>query len=270
MSILIPILAVTVIGLICAVMLVVASKFMAVPEDEKFTAVRACLPGANCGACGYAGCDGYAHALADGEITKTNLCVPGGADAAANVAAAMGLEAGDVVRQVAYVACCGNSECVSPRHEYVGIKSCSAAQLLYAGDSRCTYSCLGYGDCAAVCPNNAIEVRNTLAQINPALCVGCGLCAKTCPNHVIHIVPENIRTFVRCSNHDKGAVTRSACKIGCIGCKKCERECPAGAITIVNNLAAIDYDKCTHCGHCKEICTTGCITEASFAAARKS
>ena len=186
------------------------------------------------------------------------------------MAAAMGLEAGDVVRQVAYVACCGDSECVSPRHEYVGIKSCSAAQLLYAGDSRCTYSCLGYGDCAAVCPNNAIEVRDTLARINPVLCVGCGLCAKTCPNHVIHIVPENIRTFVRCSNHDKGAVTRSACKIGCIGCKKCERECPAGAITVVNNLAVIDYDKCTHCGHCKEICTTGCITEASFAAARKS
>ena len=126
------------VGAVAAIVLVLAAKYMAVKEDERFPKVRECLPGANCGACGYAGCDGYAHALADGEITKTNLCVPGGADAAANVAAAMGLEAGDVVRQVAYVACCGDSECVSPRHEYVGIKSCSAAQLLYAGDSRCT------------------------------------------------------------------------------------------------------------------------------------
>ena len=91
MSIIIPIVAVTVIGIVCGVMLVVASKFMAVPEDEKFVAVRECLPGANCGACGYAGCDGYAHALADGEVTETTLCVPGGADAAAGVAAALGV-----------------------------------------------------------------------------------------------------------------------------------------------------------------------------------
>jgi len=264
MSIIIPIIAVTVIGIVCGIMLVVASKFMSVPEDETFLAVRECLPGANCGACGYAGCDGYAHALADGEISETNLCVPGGADAAANVASALGLEAGEVVRKVAYVACCGDCENVTSRHEYVGIKSCSAANLLFAGEFSCTFSCLGYGDCMSVCPNNAINVHDGLARINAKLCVGCGMCSKVCPNHLIHIVPDTVTTIVGCSNQDKGAVTRKACKVGCIGCKKCERECPAGAIKVVNNLAVIDYEKCTNCGHCKEVCTTGCIKETNF------
>jgi len=264
MSIIIPIIAVTVIGIVCGIMLVVASKFMAVPEDEKFVAVRACLPGANCGACGYAGCDGYAHALADGEIESTTLCVPGGADAAAGVAAALGMEAGEVVKKIAYVACSGDCGNVSPRHEYMGIKSCSAANLLFAGDSACAYGCLGYGDCQAVCPQNAIYIRDNLAHINPKLCVGCGLCAKACPNHLIHVVPETAKIVVGCSSLDKGAVTRKSCKIGCIGCKKCERECPAEAIKVVNNVAIIDHDKCTNCGHCKEICTTGCIRETSF------
>ena len=264
MSIIIPIIAVTIVGIVCGVRLVVASKFMAVPEDETFVKVRECLPGANCGACGYAGCDGYAHALADGEVTSTTLCVPGGAEAAAQIAEAMGMEAGEVVRKVAYVACCGNSACTTQKYEYSGLKSCSAAQLLFAGDGTCSYGCLGYGDCVAACPNNAIYVKNGLSSINPKLCVGCGLCAKACPNHLIHIVPETVSVLVGCSNHDKGAVTRKACSAGCIGCKKCERECPAGAITVVNNLAVIDHEKCTNCGHCKEICTTGCIKEANF------
>ena len=264
MNIIIPILAVTVIGIVCGVMLVVASKFMAVPEDETFIAVRECLPGANCGACGYAGCDGYAHALADGEITTTTLCIPGGADAAAGVAAALGMEAGDVVKKVAYVACCGDCNNVTPRHEYVGIQSCSAGKLLFAGESSCTYNCLAYGDCVAVCPQNAIYVRDGLARINPKLCIGCGMCAKACPNHLIHIVPETVATVVGCSNQDKGAQTRKACKVGCIGCKKCERECPAGAIKVENNLAVIDFEKCTNCGHCIEICTTGCIKATDF------
>lgn len=264
MSIIIPVAAVTVIGIICGVMLVVASKFMAVPEDETFLAVRECLPGANCGACGYAGCDGYAHALADGEITNTALCVPGGSEASSNVAVALGVEAAEAVRKVAYIACCGSSENVDHRHEYVGIRSCSAANLLFAGDSLCAYGCLGYGDCMSVCPNGAIHIKDSLAKIDLDLCTGCGLCAKKCPNHLIHIVPENVRFIIDCSNHDKGANTRKSCKAGCIGCKKCERECPSGAITVVDNLAVIDHEKCTNCGHCKEICTTGCISKVFF------
>ena len=259
MEIIVPIVAVTVIGLLCGVMLVVASKFMAVPEDEKFTKIRECLPGANCGACGYAGCDGYAHALANGEVSETNRCVPGGSAAAQQIAAVMGVEAGEIVPKVARVACCGDSSCTTRKYEYTGIQSCKAAKLLFAGDGACSYGCLGYGDCAKVCPQKAIDVIGGVAHVDPSLCIACGLCAKTCPNQLIHIVPAAAVTMVRCSNHDKGGVTRKACTHGCIGCMKCARECPAQAITVENNCASIDYSKCTNCGHCAEVCVTGCI-----------
>ena len=68
------------VGLVCAVLLVVASKFMAVPVDERFPKIRECLPGANCGGCGYAGCAGYAAAIAAGEA-PVGKCTAG-ADAA--------------------------------------------------------------------------------------------------------------------------------------------------------------------------------------------
>ena len=61
-AILTAVIPVVIIGVICAAVLVIAAKVMAVKEDERFPAVRECLPGANCGACGFAGCDGYAKA----------------------------------------------------------------------------------------------------------------------------------------------------------------------------------------------------------------
>lgn len=266
MDILIPILAVTGIGLACGIMLVIVSKFLSVPEDEGFTSIRACLPGANCGACGYAGCDGYAHALADGSIAETNRCIPGGAGTAQAIAAAMGLEAQAVTPKIAFVGCGGTDSCTVRRYDYQGIESCAAAKLLFSGDSMCTYGCLGYGDCSRVCPQNAIAVTDGLARVRADLCVGCGLCTQACPNHLLQILPATTAAVVRCSNHDKGAATRKACSAGCIGCKKCERECAAGAITVSNQCAVIDYSKCTGCGHCAEICTTGAIELCNFAA----
>ncbi len=269
MNIFIPIAAVTGIGLLCAIMLVAASKFMAVPVDETFTKIRQCLPGANCGACGYAGCDGYAHALADGATSQTTLCVPGADAAAAQIAAVLGVEAQDVVEHVAYVACCGDDGCTSRKHEYQGIQTCAAANLLFSGDGVCSFGCLGYGDCAGACPNGAICITDGLAHIQPKLCVGCGLCAKACPKHLIHVIPDTVQALVRCSSEDKGAATRKACGRGCIGCKKCERECPSGAIKVVNNKALIDSQKCTGCGRCAQVCTTGCIAAVNLTNATK-
>lgn len=263
-AILIPIIAVAAIGLVCAVMLVVASKLMSVPTDEKYSVIRDCLPGANCGACGYAGCDGYAKALSEGNEKRTNLCIPGADAAASRIAAALGVEAQDVVEMVAVVACCGDSSCTSRKHEYSGIPSCAAANLLFAGDGACSYGCLGYGDCAAACPNDAICIEDGLARVIPSRCIGCGLCAKACPKQLIRLVPDTVNTVVKCSNSDKGAMTRKACSKGCIACKKCERDCPADAISIMNNRAVIDYEKCVHCGYCAEICTTGCISWADL------
>ena len=248
------------IGAVCAILLVVASKYMAVPEDEKFPAIRECLPGANCGACGYAGCDGYAKALADGSETRTNLCVPGADGAAAAIAGVLGVEAEDVVEMVAYVKCNGNCESAKHQYEYAGINDCSSAAILFNGEWACANSCMGYGDCEKACPNDAIHIYNGVARVTPGLCTGCGICTRTCPKHIIALRRDKVDwTVVRCSNTEKGGVTRNQCANGCIGCMKCQKECPTGAITVQNNLATIDYEKCVGCSVCSEVCPVGVI-----------
>ena len=264
MPILIPVLLLVGIAIVCAVLLTLSNIFFGVKEDETAVAIRECLPGANCGACGYSGCDGYAKALADGKEEKTNLCVPGGDKTAKEVASVLGVEAEDVVEKVAYVACNGTCGAVERKYDYIGLKSCVAANLSYSGDKFCTFACLGYGDCVKVCPRNAISVSNGVAKVDPQKCIGCGMCVRECPNHIIKLVNDTVKVVVQCSNHDKGAVTRKICSNGCIGCMKCQKACPHGAVKVENNLATIDYSLCTGCGECVKVCPVHCIHEDNF------
>lgn len=249
------------IGAVCAIVLVVASKYMSVPVDEKFPALRECLPGANCGACGYAGCDGYANALAAGEESKTNKCVAGGTDVAKALAEVMGTEAEAVEAKAAFVGCKGDCDATSKKTDFQGARTCAAAKLLYGGIGMCHFGCIGFGDCAAVCPEQAINIINGVARVNALRCTGCGLCAKTCPNGIIKVLPADAAAKVKCSNHDKGAVVRKKCTAGCLGCGLCAKKCPNEAITIENNLAVIDYSKCSGCGTCKEVCPAKCLVD---------
>ena len=264
MEILIPVLILSAVAVLAAVLLTVASVFFSVKEDEKMLAIRDCLPGANCGACGYSGCDGYAKALSEGKTDKTNLCVPGGDGTAKDIAGILGVEAADVVEQVAYVACNGTCDIVAKKYDYQGHKTCRTANMSYSGDRYCTFACLGYGDCVRVCPKDAIAIENGVARVDPRKCIGCGICTRECPNGIIHLIKDTSRVVVECSNHDKGGVTRKYCSNGCIGCGKCEKNCPEGAIKVVNNLAVIDYDKCTGCGKCASVCPVHCIHEGNF------
>ncbi len=246
-------------GIVCAVILTAASKFFGVKSDSKTENIRECLPGANCGACGYAGCDEYAAALsADGDIAPS-LCIPGGHETSERISEILGLEHSYSKEIKAYIACGGNKNHTSRLFDYDGIKSCSAAKILYGGQKACYYGCLGFGDCAAVCPYDAICLTDGIAQVDTRKCVGCGLCSKKCPQNIIKMAPADIAVYVNCSNHDKGADTKKVCDVGCIACKKCEKSCPAGAIKVENNLAAIDYTKCTGCLECAKVCPTSVI-----------
>ena len=264
MDILVAFLVVAAIALVLGIALAVLSHFFAVPEDPTFTKVRECLPGINCGACGYKGCDDYAHALADGSEKNPSLCIPGAQAVATQIGAILGVEAEEFEDVVAFVACNGNCEATGNKAAYDGVPTCAAASMLYGGPGECAYGCLGLGDCAKACPADAICTIDGIAHVDTTRCLGCGVCAAACPKGIIHMVPQKAAVAVMCSSKAKGADARKACKNACIGCKKCEKTCPHGAITVVDNLAVIDYGKCTGCGACAECCPTGCLKAVSF------
>jgi len=251
------------IALILGVMLALISRFFATKENEKLKAVRACLPGVNCGACGYKGCDDYASAVADGSA-KPNLCVPGAETTARELGEVLGIEVETPEDFVAFVHCNGNCDATSKKADYTGIFSCKAATMIYGGPDACRFGCIGLGDCAAACPAGAICLKDGIAHIDTEKCLGCGLCQTICPKHIISMVPQETADVVMCSNTDKGADARKACKNACIGCKKCEKVCQSGAVVVENNLAKIDYEKCVGCGACADACPTGCMKRVFF------
>ena len=257
-NILIAFLVVTAVSLVAGILLALISSLFAVEENKKVKSIRAALPGINCGACGYLGCDDYAAALAEG-CAKTNLCVPGAQCASDEICSILCVEPEAICDMVAFVHCNGNCEATTRRNEYIGYNSCRAASMVYGGPDACIYGCIGLGDCVNVCPSNAICTKDGIAHIDSSRCLGCGLCANTCPKNVISMVPQSARTVVMCSSKDKGADARKACKNACIGCKKCEKVCECEAISVKDNLARIDYSKCTGCGACSDSCPTGCL-----------
>ena len=265
LPILIPFAVIAGIALVLGVLLAVISHFFSVPEDPTYRQIRDCLPGVNCGACGYTGCDDYANALAGGTEKRAGLCIPGTKVVAEQIGGILGVEADDTfVDLVAFVSCNGHCDAAKDKATYEGVNSCVAAARLYGGPSACNYGCLGYGDCAGVCPANAICTIDGVAHVDTSRCLGCGLCVKTCPKSIISMLPQEAAITVMCNSKAKGADARKACQNACIGCKKCEKTCPQGAISVADNLAAIDYTKCTGCGACVDACPTGCLKKVCF------
>ena len=243
-----------VIGILIGVFLGIASEKFKVEVDEKEILVRNELPGNNCGGCGYAGCDALAKAIAAGQADVT-ACPVGGAAVAERIGKIMGVEAGSLDKKVAFVKCKGTCDKTKVQYNYYGIDDCRMLSVVPgSGEKACVYGCMGYGSCVKACEFDAIHVVDGIAVVDKEKCVACGKCVSACPSNLIDLVPYKARNLVQCNSHDKGKEVKAKCEAGCIACTLCIRQCEFDAIHMDNNVAVIDYEKCTSCGKCAAKC----------------
>jgi Na+-translocating ferredoxin:NAD+ oxidoreductase RNF subunit RnfB len=215
--------------------------------------VHGLLPGSNCGACGGAGCFGFAEGLLSGKFSA-DACRVASEEMKEKIAHLLGQKLEKKVKKVAVLACAGGAK-VKDRFIYQGVKDCVAANLVLGGQKECAWGCLGFGDCARICPFGAIKMSDEgLPVVDAAKCKACNKCVLICPKKLFSLLPVSGKVYVACSSHDIGKDTKAVCPVGCIACRLCEKACPVDAIHVIDNLAVIDYHKCTSCGECVKVC----------------
>ncbi len=246
-------------GLLFGAGLAFAARVLAVKRDERVEAVEEALPGANCGACGFAGCHAFAEATVEGEADPTE-CPVGGIEVWEEVARILGQQiSAEGNRLVAKVRCRGTKDAAADRFQYVGELDCEAANNLAGGHKECEYGCLGLGNCVRVCPFDAIFMGDEgLPIVDEEKCTACGKCVEACPRDIIELMPEDLPVYVMCVSHDGPRESRQACKNACIACGLCVRKYPE-AYSLEDNLSVIDYDNCDGCEGAIEICPTGAL-----------
>jgi electron transport complex protein RnfB len=234
--------AMAVLSLALAFGLAMAARIFSIETDPRVEQIERALPGANCGACGFPGCSELARRIAEGKA-GVDSCPVGGEPVAHEIARLMGQAfEGGCERKVALVLCNGSDQVAAKRFFYNGVYDCASAALVFGGDKACTYGCLGFGTCAAVCPFGAIDMLpGGLAVVDPARCTGCTKCVKACPRRIIRMVPAARMVHILCSSHEKGAAAKKKCAVACIACQKCVKAAPEGAISMDDNLAVVGY-----------------------------
>jgi len=257
------------IGSVAAIILYMVAQKFKVIEDPRIDIVADKLPGANCGGCGLAGCRALAEAIVKAESLEGMSCPPGGNEVMNDIAAVLGLVAEQKDPMIAVLRCNGSRENSPPKVKYDGHMTCAFAHSLFAGEGGCPYGCLGCGDCVVACAFDAMymDPATGLPVVLNDKCVACGACVKACPRNIIEMRKKgkkDRRIFVSCINKEKGGPAKKNCAVACIGCGKCVKECKFDAITMENNLAYIDYNKCTLCRKCVPVCPTNAIHELNF------
>lgn len=259
-------------GTVMAVILYFVAQKFKVIEDPKIDLVEDVLPKANCGGCGYPGCRNFAEVSVKAANETQSLeglnCPVGGNAVMKQMAAILGLEVEEKEPMIAVIRCNGSIANSPAKVQYDGPASCAFAHNLYSGEGGCQFGCLGLGDCVASCDFDAIHMNpeTGLPVVNDK-CVACGACVKACPRGIIELRnkgKKDRRIFVSCINKEKGGPAKKNCSVACIGCSKCFQVCPFEAITMENNLAYIDFEKCKLCRKCVEVCPTDAIHEINF------
>lgn len=268
-TVLFTIISLSVLGLSAALILFFVAQKFKVYEDPRIDEVEQSLPGANCGGCGFAGCRNFAEALVKAESFDGLNCPVGGNETMSKAAGILGKEPVEVEPRVAVVRCNGTPEHRPRTTLYDGAPDCTIANNLYVGETDCAYGCLGLGECVEACDFNAMFMNSetALPVIIDDNCVACGACVKACPRNIIELrkkAKKDRKIYVSCINEDKGGPARKACRVACIGCSKCFKVCTFDAITMDNNLAFIDSDKCKFCRKCEPECPTDSILELNF------
>lgn len=267
MNFVIPFIILGLLGLLMGIGLAIASKKFAVKTDPRIEKIAEILPGANCGACGFAGCLAYAKSLVEGT-DKPWLCPVGGEEASKKIAEILGVEISAKQKLIVRIHCGGDISEKRQKGVYEGVRTCLSASLISGGTIMCSYGCLGFSDCIKVCPFDAIKFRENLPpEIDEEKCTACGLCIKACPRNLIELIPKDKRFIIVCASHDKGKIVKMNCDVGCIGCGLCVKKCPNKAIVLEKNLAnsrhsgsaKIDYTKCQNIGECFKVCPTKCV-----------
>ena len=245
-------------GAFFAAALAIADKKLRVEEDPRIGLVNDALPGANCGACGYAGCAAYAEAVAT-EGEAVDKCPVGGQDCIDDVARIMGVEASAAVKHVARLMCRGTSSLARTKADYEGPTDCAVQDLVSGGGKACQWGCLGGGDCVEVCNFGALEMGpDGLPVVFDDLCTACSACVTACPRDLFELHPVEREFFVFCKSHDDPKTAKAACDVACTGCGICARK-SEGAITMVDSLAVIDHDAVDPSIIPLEKCKTGAI-----------
>jgi len=258
-------LAIAGIGLVASVLLGIASKLFYVAVDPVVLSIAEALPGANCGACGFAGCSSCARAIAKGKASP-DACLAGGPEVSLSVAELMGVTIAIREPDIASLGCWYPPEVADTRFTYDGVTDCRAALLLFGGSKLCEIGCMSLGSCVAACPFGALSIgERGLPEVNPFLCTGCGTCEQICPKHIIRLSSETRRL-----QHTYLADECTA---------PCQRTCPTGIdipryITLITEGSyreAISVIKETNpfpltcgrvCPHpCEDQCRLGTVTD---------
>ena len=228
------------VGLVFGALIALANRRFKVWEDPRIDEVAALLPGANCGACGFPGCRGFAEACVQGQV-KPAGCTVMSEDMRADVAAYLGVDAGQAEKRVARLLCAGGLDVAPRKAAYRGLESCAAAVAVGGGGKGCAWGCVGLADCAVACTFGAITMSaNGLPVVDAEKCTACNDCVVACPLELFTIMPMDHHLVVQCRSLLQGDDATRVCAVACNACGRCAADAP-GLITMRDGLAVVDY-----------------------------